>query len=561
MKKTRLRRMLLPAICILTLLLLTACGGRAAGTPSAPAPDVSAPVAEAPPADVSAVPEEQSAPTIPVEEQKRILEDNRSLWEFADPYASPWFYTFTDLDHNGLLEVIAASTQGSGLFTYGHFYEVLPDGSGLRNCCPENGEIEGPDDWPDLVMQSLPCFHDAAADRYYYLCENLTRSGYNHQYYSMNALCLCDGAAEWELLVSKAVDWDENGGEHVTCADAAGNPISEQDYDAAAERRFAGMERSALALEWTQVEVPWPTEDPTPSSEPVYSGPAPVITKNPTSESLTVGGKTWFIAHAQNADKLTWQMMDPDGVVYSVESAQDCNPGLKLEVLEGDTIAVSNVPLSVNGWAVLARFEGSGGVAVTEPAYLYVGDFVSAYGSVITRYKNLYESGSNQDLGSIFEQDLSEVCNSSDHVGYALKDLDKNGIPELIIAGIDANEFGKDIVYEVCTLENNTPVRLLISYARDRYYLRANNTIVNEGSSGAAYTSVDVYRVSGSTLVPVEGVMTYPVGESGIGYYLQVGSFSYEPRANDTTITAEEFNRKWDEYKSNLFTPQLIRIA
>ena len=558
MKKTLLRRALPTVLCILTVFLLAACGRKAAEAPAA-TPAVLLPGAEVPVADTPAVPEEHSVPTIPAEEQKRILENNRSLWEFADPYASPWFYTFTDLDHNGLLEVIAASLQGSGLYTYAHFYEVLWDGSGLRNCWHENAGTEGPDDWPDIIVNSLPCRYDAAADRCYYLCENLTRSGYNYQYYSMNALCLKDGTAEWELLAAKAVEWDESGEAHIACTDAAGNPISEQDYDTAAERRFAGLESSDLTLEWEEVLTP--PDIPEKEPEPVYSGPAPVITKNPTSESLAVGGKTWFIAHAQNADRLTWQMTDPDGLVYSLEAAQDSNPGLKLEVLEGDTIAVSNVPLSVNGWAVQARFEGQGGVAVTEPAYLYVGDFVSAYGSVITRYKNLYESGSNQDLGRVFEQDLPEVCNSSAHVGYALKDLDKNGIPELIIAGIDANEFGKDIVYEVCTLENNTPVRLLISYARDRYYLRANNTIVNEGSSGAAYSNVNVYRVSGSTLVPVEGVMTYPIGQNGMGYYMQVGSFSYEPRPEDRTITADEFNRKWDEYKSSLFIPQLTRIA
>ena len=55
--------------------------------------------------------------------------------------------------------------------------------------------------------------------------------------------------------------------------------------------------------------------------------------------------------------------------------------------------------------------------------------------------------------------------------------------------------------------------------------------------------------------------MTYPIGQNGMGYYMQVGSFSYEPRPEDRTITADEFNRKWDEYKSSLFIPQLTRIA
>ena len=103
-----------------------------------------------------------------VEEQRRILEENRSLWTFDEgEYAPDWYYAFTDLDHNGLLEVLSASTQGSGIFTYAHLYEVLPDGSGVRNLYHADGEIEGPDDWPEIILDTLPCYYDSAADRYY----------------------------------------------------------------------------------------------------------------------------------------------------------------------------------------------------------------------------------------------------------------------------------------------------------------------------------------------------------------------------------------------------------
>ena len=94
----------------------------------------------------------QPSPQLPLETQQQVLEANRSLWAFTEPYDSPWFYTFTDLDHNGRLEVIAATTQGSGIFTYGRLWEVLPDGSGLRSCYHENTEIEGPDDWPEIAL-------------------------------------------------------------------------------------------------------------------------------------------------------------------------------------------------------------------------------------------------------------------------------------------------------------------------------------------------------------------------------------------------------------------------
>ncbi len=178
------------------------------------------------------------------------------------------------------------------------------------------------------------------------------------------------------------------------------------------------------------------TEEPTPD---VVAGPPVIVTKNPTSESLTIGGRTWFIAHAENAWSLTWQLIDPYGEVYSLESAMAVNPGLQLEALEGDTIAVSNVPITLNGWGVQARFDGDGNFAVTEPAYIYVRDFESAYSSIINRYLRTRSS----DVANIgqyaYENDISEFCVNAESVGYALKDLDKNGIPELIISSIGYN--------------------------------------------------------------------------------------------------------------------------
>ena len=233
-------------LCLIIIVCLSACGGSTAVIQNTASSAATEPM----------IPIESTIPDIPVMTQRHILENNQSLWEFSDPFESPWFYTYTDLDHNGRLEVIAVTTQGSGIFTYAHYWEVLPDGSGIRNCWHENVEIEGPDDWPEIILDSLPCYYDRASDRYYYPCEGVTRIGAAQQYWAWYALCLKDGIADWELLVSKQIDWDEHG-EHVSCQDAAGNSIYEQDYNSAVERHFAGMEKSILPLSWTQVNIPW----------------------------------------------------------------------------------------------------------------------------------------------------------------------------------------------------------------------------------------------------------------------------------------------------------------
>ncbi len=260
MKKTALLLMLVLAV------FLSACGAKPVSVHGSAAPSTAVPAAADAPSSL-----------LSADEQRQILENNRSLWAFTEAYESPWFYTFTDLDHNGRLEVIAASTQGSGLYTYVNFYEVRADGSGIDSVRREDPEIEGPDDWPEIVMDTLPCYYDAASDRWYYACENLVRDGYAHQFRAWYALCLKDGAADRECIASMDVTWSEDGDiASVECRDAQGNVISEQDYDSAVERHFSGMEKSGLSLSWTQVEIPWEEEAGSGSwlDDPAYAADA-----------------------------------------------------------------------------------------------------------------------------------------------------------------------------------------------------------------------------------------------------------------------------------------------
>ena len=561
MKTTRFFRRGLPLLLAVLLLtgLLTGCGSKAE-TPPAPSAEPTA------------------KPALPSDEaQRQLIEANRALWAFEDPYDSPWFYTVTDLDHNGLLEILAATTQGTGVFTYAHYYEVMRDGSGLKNLYHDGVEIEGPDDWPEVIRDKLDFYYDPADDSYHYLCEGVTREGAAHQYFAWYALCLQKGVAEWELLASKEVEW-LNGGETelVTCKDAQGKPITEMEYDGASAERFAGLEKRTAALFWNQVENPFeetaeplldeaagpaePVETETPFAPENH--PAFHITKNPTSEALAIGGKTWFIAHADNGVEPTWQLTDPDGLLYSLDAAMDCNPGLQLEALPQGTLAVSDVPLSLNGWSVVARFDGDGGSLYTEPAYLYVGDFVSAYGSVIQKYRDAYAAGVERSGSYAMNHELSEFITFHDHVGYALKDLDKDGIPELIIAGAGgAAVYDTDAILDLYTLVGGSPKQLACTWARNRYYLRTDSLIVNEGSSGAAYSNVFLYSVSADGLTPKEGVITFFPGDDRDSCYHQVGRCDYEPQPGDERISMEEYTATWDSWKSLCYIPPLTQIA
>ena len=373
-----------------------------------------------------------TVPTIPEDEQKRILEENRSLWAFTDPFESPWFYTFTDLDCNGRTEVIAATTQGTGIYTYAHFYEVRADGSGIDNCYHENMEIEGPDDWPEIVRDSLPCYYDAAADRYYYVCEGVTHDGYAHQYYAWYALCLKNGVAEWEPIAYKNDNWDANGNCTTDCHDAQGNDITQADYESAVKRRFAGLQELTLSLSWTQEE------------------------------------------------------------------------------------------------------------------------------------RAAYDSGNTENLEYIWNNGISEIIGYSSGVGYALEDLDQNGIPELIIAGMGTDDFSNRMVYDLYTLENNVPVNIVTSQARSRYYIRTDNTVLFEGSGGASYSYFTVKRLNGNMLEDMESVFTNLDQDAydtySTGFYYQQGYSETLPSDSSIKITEEDFGKRVWEMESSVYVPTLTQI-
>ena len=294
----------------------------------------------------------------------------------------------------------------------------------------------------------------------------------------------------------------------------------------------------------------------------------PAITKNPTSEALSIGGKTWFIAHADNATSMSWELVDPNGNVYTLANAMAMNPGLNLQALEGDTIAVSNVPQSVNGWGVQATFYNQYGSVSTSPAYIYVGDFINLYGSVIEKYRIAMNAG---DINP-FDYDVSEWIRYYNHVGYALKDLDKNGIPELLIAGIDAKYSQDPVLFEVFTLENNNPVQLLISWGRSRKYLTYDNRIYNEGSSGAAYTNMDFYKVAGAFLIFDEGYGTYTYNDyENAGtklYHFSTASKELDERTYhgdyslpDAAYSIDYLSQLYEQFEAQCWMPQLTRIA
>ena len=571
MKKNRL---ILAAALLLCCLLLAACGSKK------PAQTVNAPAVYP-----SAVP--SAAPTTPVwpmneQEQLTFIENNRSAWLPQDLEYETWFYTVTDLDHNGRLEVLTASLQGSGLYTYVDCREVNETCTGLNYCHDNLGEGEA---WPDIIVNSLTFYRNPATGLYYYLCEDGVRDGAAHYLTTLESVCLDHGRIELRRLASKDETYTDPNNSVKRYYDENGAETTESTYLAVEQRFFAGFERGTLNLNWVQLEaqptpqpqapvqpvqpqvtaqpqyIPQPqvTAQPQYAPQPQLGGPV-TVTKNPTSESLAAGGKTWFIAHANNASSLTWLFTSPQGQSFTMQQAMAANPGLRLQELPEDTLEVSNVPASFDNWSVQARFDGPGGSAVTAPAMIYVDDSMTVYGSVISAYYRAYTTG-NTSAEYAFNNNLSEFIASAAHVGYALQDLDGNGTDELIVAGMLDNNYTELVLFDLYTLENGQPVQLATSRARSRFFLRSDGSVLNEGSNGAGNSIFIVNRLYGSQLAPVESAFTWFTGEPTDGYYHQTDGYFYEPRSYDDYLDEQQFTQLITGWESTIVFPKLTQIA
>ena len=83
-------------------------------------------------------------------------------------------------------------------------------------------------------------------------------------------------------------------------------------------------------------------------------------------------------------------------------------------------------------------------------------------------------------------------------VGYAVDDLDDNGIPELAIGTISGDEFYGKLILELYTLDDHgDPVQIFSSIERNRYYYAGGIRFANIGSSAFDDSIVTTLKLEG----------------------------------------------------------------
>lgn len=153
-------------------------------------------------------------------------------------------------------------------------------------------------------------------------------------------------------------------------------------------------------------------------------------------------------------------------------------------------------------------------------------DYEEIYSSLIKDYAQLLLSGEAenplvvdggvavQSIYSIFGQDEAPA-----QVGYRIEDLSGDGIPELLIGDVQSMENGigyGSLLYAVYTCKEQEPVLSFCGYERSSYQFLGNGRVLNQGSSGAAYSCFGTFHLStdGTELVCEDFYFTSPKDDS-----------------------------------------------
>lgn len=116
-----------------------------------------------------------------------------------------------------------------------------------------------------------------------------------------------------------------------------------------------------------------PTDAPAETTPPYAPASAPTITKSPTGETVDAGGSALFIATSGDATRAIWHFVSPDRS-QDIEYTEAAQAFSGLEVINGDSdsLALRNIPESLNGWSVYCRFSNAIGSSDTDRAVITV---------------------------------------------------------------------------------------------------------------------------------------------------------------------------------------------
>ncbi|MBQ6509177.1 MAG: hypothetical protein IJI07_06870 [Flexilinea sp.] len=119
-----------------------------------------------------------------------------------------------------------------------------------------------------------------------------------------------------------------------------------------------------------------------------------------------------------------------------------------------------------------------------------------------------------QDSGKLtVEKDYSVVISwltgqpASVKIGYVLKDVDGNGVQELLVGENYGESDAGTVLYDMYTIRDGELLHVFDGWDRNRYYLCDNGNFINQGSSGAMQSNFAYYIYAKGDMIFIRSVI------------------------------------------------------
>ena len=155
---------------------------------------------------------------------------------------------------------------------------------------------------------------------------------------------------------------------------------------------------------------------------------------------------------------------------------------------------------------------------------------------------------------------------SLNNAGYLIKDINNDGVKELIVAPLKNDYKDYTLIYDMYTVKNNKIVHLFAGGEKDLFSLDEKMNIFNFGFGGANYNGLTKMQIKKGTLVEDENWI-----QEGNNYYYCKGNchivtegeygkeYSYDYSKLDS-ISKAEFDRKFKNYESESIKLKLNKL-
>ena len=135
-------------------------------------------------------------------------------------------------------------------------------------------------------------------------------------------------------------------------------------------------------------------------------------------------------------------------------------------------------------------------------------------------------------------------------LGYMLKDLNGDGVSELIIGASD-DGYGSKLALDLYTISKGKLQKLSEAGPRERHFITSDGCLFIEGSAGAANSVASICRIEGSGVITLEEI------ESNDGSCTRTFYDSSSGERKTHTISQSEYNSYFDDFKAHVIKLKL----